>query len=196
LTDKDWKKIGIMAIIYFFWGMCFKLNALWGGDYFKTVRGYSDDQWSSLLTICGLSTIVGALTAGILMEKIGRNKTFIIGSGVSIIGYILLGVTGIAAFFPIVYFFMTIVLAWIFVYMTEIFPTKSRGTASGIVVVFARLAYVLGPLLAGYLLATDPQMTQYWIVCGIMMIFALATLLITRPAETIGKSFQELEKSN
>ena len=77
--------------------------------------------------------------------------------------------------------------------MTEIMPTKNRGTASGVIITVARLAYIFGPLLAGVLLSIDPAMDYYWLAGGISLIIPLVFVMIAKPMETQGKTIETIE---
>jgi MFS family permease len=84
------------------------------------------------------------------------------------------------------------VLAWIYVYLAEIFTTEVRATSIGVCVTGARLGYVVGPLMASGLTALFPAMNGFWIVCGTLMLVPLLTLL-ARPLETRGKTLEDIE---
>ena len=116
------------------------------------VKGVSVETWSSIYLIVGLMTIIGAIFAGILMEKLGRNKTLTIGTIGSVISFILLGFTGLPVFLWFVALFLALLLGWIMIYSSEIFPTEYRGTCIGIVNTFSRIGYVVGPLLSSVLI--------------------------------------------
>jgi len=90
------------------------------------------------------------------------------------------------------YFFMAMVLAWIYVYLAEIFPTENRATSIGVCVTGARFGYVFGPLIASALLTMFPIMDGFWIVAGLIMLVPLVALLF-KPLETKGKTLEEIE---
>ena len=157
------------------------------------IKGLTEPQFRSILLIAGLFVMGGAILSGILMDKLGRNGTMIIGCTGSMIGFIGLGITGSPIFFWVGYLFMPVILGWIMVYFAEIFPTKIRSTAVGISATAARASYVIGPLVAALLLFTYPTMEGFWIWAGIFMIIPLATLLI-KPYETKGKVLEEVQE--
>ena len=91
------------------------------------------------------------------------------------------------------YFFMAMVLAWIYVYLAEIFPTEVRATSIGVCVTGARFGYVFGPLIASTLLAMSPvAMTNFWLVAALIMIVPLLALAF-KPLETKKKTLEEIE---
>jgi MFS family permease len=90
------------------------------------------------------------------------------------------------------YFFMSMVLTWIYVYLAEIFPTEVRATSVGVCVTGARFGYVVGPLLSGVLLAMFADMAGFWIVGGLLMLIPLIALA-AKPLETKGKTLEEIK---
>jgi len=152
----------------------------------------TDTEFNSILTIAGLLLPVSALISGIMLDKIGRKIVLILGSLGSTICYLGLGLTGMPTFYWGMYFFMSMVLAWIYVYLAEIFPTEVRATSVGVCVTGARLGYVVGPLLSGVLLAMFADMAGFWIVGGLLMLIPLVALA-AKPLETRGKTLEEIE---
>jgi AAHS family cis,cis-muconate transporter-like MFS transporter len=193
LQKKDISYLILSAIVYTIWGISFKLGVSWGGYYYMNIIGYSPDQYRLTLTIGGLLTMVGALLSGILLDKIGRNGTLFIGCVGSIIGFVFLGITALPLFFWMIYLFMPVVLAWIMVYFSEIFPTEVRSTCTGVCNTISRSAYVIGPLMAFILLTLFPDMVGFWIVGGLFMIIPIISLLM-KPYETKGKTLETIQK--
>ncbi|MGY5859836.1 MAG: MFS transporter [Candidatus Thorarchaeota archaeon] len=192
LRREDRKYIAVSIIVYLAWTISFKMATTFGGQYYIAVQGYSIDQWKSVVTIAGLLLPVSALVSGILLDKIGRNIVLIIGTLGSVVCLILLGLTGLTYMYQGAYFFMAMVLAWIYVYLAEIFPTEVRATSIGVCVTGARFGYVFGPLIASLLLTMFPLMDGFWIVAGLIMLVPLVALLF-KPLETKGKTLEEIE---
>ena len=193
LSKQDWRYILMSTIVYSMWSIAFILAKSWGGYYYMNIRGLSEPQFRSILTIAALLTMVGAITSGILMDKLGRNGTLIIGCLGSVIGFMGLGLTGLSIFFWAIYLFMPMILGWIMVYFAEIFPTKIRSSAVGISATAVRVTYVIGPLIAALLLFTFPTMEGFWIIGGVFMIIPLISLLI-KPYETKGKILEDVQE--
>ena len=85
---------------------------------------------------------------------------------------------------------MPIVLAWITVYMTEIFSTKNRGTCMGCIMTISRAAYVVGPALASLYLPLG--WSTYWIFAGLLMIIPIIALIV-KPYEAMHKTIEQIE---
>ncbi len=193
IDKRDMKYIILATIIYLVWTISFKMATSWGGEYFQTVQGLTPEAWTSVLTVAGLLLPVSALISGILLDKVGRNVVLIMGSLGSVISLVGLGLTGIQYFYWGAFFFMAAVLAWIYVYLAEIFPTEIRTTSVGVCVTGARLGYVVGPLISSALLALFPVMDGFWVVAGLLMIIPLFTLA-AKPLETKGKELEAIEE--
>lgn len=193
IEKKDKKYILIATIVYLVWTISFKMATSWGGEYFQTVQGLTPEAWTTVLTIAGLLLPVSAFISGIMLDKFGRNLVLVMGSIGSVVSLIGLGMTGLQYFYWGAFFFMAAVLAWIYVYLAEIFPTEIRTTSVGVCVTGARLGYVVGPLIASALLAIFPVMDGFWIVAGALMIIPLLTLL-AKPFETKGKVLEVIEE--
>ena len=196
LSRKDWKYVMLLIITYTVWGIVFKFGGLATQKLFLD-HGWTSDDYQTVLTISGICLVFGALLAGIIMEKIGRHVTLIVGCVGSIASFILLGFTINPIFMVTLYFFMPVVLAYITVYYPETFPTEIRATCVGIGVAVSRSSYVVGPLLSGVLITAlnlTPATTElwwiYWVVGGLLMILPMLSLL-AKPYET---KDQELEK--
>ncbi|MFX0098312.1 MAG: MFS transporter, partial [Candidatus Hodarchaeota archaeon] len=192
MTKKDWVYILVLGMVYFIWSTCFKIATLGVEDFF-TFKGMADEFDSYMLTVGGLLTMFGALVAGIIMDKFGRNKALIIGGIIAVTSYILLGLTASAAAMWGVYFSMPMVLAWITVYFAEIFPTKTRATSMGVVVTISRASYMVGPALSAALIIAFPDWIGYWIVGGLLMILPFLALAM-KPYESKLKTVEEIEE--
>ncbi|MFX0133834.1 MAG: MFS transporter [Candidatus Hodarchaeota archaeon] len=193
MTRTDLSYILVSGIVYIVWNIGLKLGTVGAGTYFMVVQGVSVSTWNRLFLIAGLNTIIGAIVSGVLMDKIGRNKTLAIGTIGSVLSYCLLGITGSPAFLWTMFFTMSMLLAWIMVYFAEIFPTEYRSTCIGITNTVSRVGYVVGPLLASVLITLFPKMGMYWIIGGLLMLVFLLAIMM-KPLETKQKTLEEIEK--
>jgi MFS family permease len=192
LRRQDAKYILVATVVYLAWTIAFKMATTFGGIYFVNVLNYSDTQFNAVLTIAGLLLPVSAIISGVLLDRVGRTFVLVVGSVGSLACFAALGLTAIPVFYQGIYFFMAMVLAWIYVYLSEIFTTEVRATSIGVCVTGARLGYVVGPLLASLLTSLFPSMQGFWIVCGALMLVPLLTLF-AKPLETRGKTLEDIE---
>ncbi|MHA1882451.1 MAG: MFS transporter [Candidatus Thorarchaeota archaeon] len=192
LRKEDRKYIAIVTVVYLAWTIAFRMTVTFGGSYFVNVQGFTETEFNTLLTIGGLLVPVSAVITGVLLDKVGRNIVLVLGSTGSMISYISLGLTGLAIFYQSAFFFMSMVIAWIYVYLVEIFPNEVRSTSVGICITGARLGFVIGPLIASVLLVIFIDMAGFWIFAGLLISIPLFTLL-AKPFETKGKTLEEIE---
>ncbi|MBD3196001.1 MAG: MFS transporter [Candidatus Lokiarchaeota archaeon] len=192
ITKTDAIYIIISTIVYGIWAIAFKFGTSWGETYYVEVNTAFASNWKTILLIGGLLILVGALISGILMDKVSRKATLILGCLGSITGFILMGLWGHPIAFWMLYLFMPVVFTWIMVYFAEVYRTEIRSTATGIAATGARASYVLGPLLAFALFEISPDMVIFWIVPGFLMIIPLLCLLL-KPYETKGQTLEDIE---
>jgi len=178
--------IGVITVI---------MLVFWAGYFFMQVRGYTLGQWSTVLFALLSLQIVGGLSGGWLMDRVGRNRMFVIGGVGMALGLALLGYLP-PWLLPVVYislgFFVGIISTWLFVYVPEIFPTERRGTCVGWVMSLARVAYVAGPALAALLLRNYPTMEGFWVAAGLVMLIPTGIILFSRPFETRALELEEI----
>jgi MFS family permease len=192
----DVRYIIFSAIIW----MCWLINSLliirWMGYYFMVIHGYARNEWLLVFLASGVMMIVGGILSGVIMDKIGRKKGFIIGALGFAFSLFLLGF-GPVALLPVMGaltgFFIAFSYAWVIVYIPEIFPTERRGACLGWTTTVARISYVLGPVIAALMLEADPTMEWFWVIGGVLMIFAVCVVLLFHPYETKIKELEEIE---
>ncbi len=105
---------------------------------------------------------------------------------------------GLGIFMIFSYFFMACFLGFLLVYITEMFPTKIRGTAFGLTLSLSRLGYVIGPLISAAILpaeATPAGLSAYrtlYVIGAIIALLPLLSLLVNK-YEPKGKSLEQIE---
>ena len=170
----------------------------WAGYYFMEIHKFSLSEWSLFLGIGGLTSILGAITAGWIMDKLGRTKAFYISCSGLIFSLTLI------AFLPRLFlpvapalalFFLMFNYSWIVVYIPEIFPTEIRGSCLGWSTTISRGTFVLAPLALSFLLKYFPDMRLFWFITGMFMFIPLLFILFSKPHETRGEELEEIETS-
>lgn len=199
LTKKDWIFILIAGSIYICWSTAFKFATGTVKFYYEGVLSFTPDQFDSNLTFSGLATIVGALTIGILMDKMGRIFAFVFASVGAALSYLGMAFLGLGIFMIFSYFFMACYLGFLLVYITEMFSTKIRGTAYGLTLTLSRLGYIIGPFIASVILpetATPSALGSYrtlYVVGAIIALLPLLSLILNK-YEPKGKSLELIEE--
>lgn len=196
ITRGDIKYIAICSLMWICW-LLDQLLFFWAGYFFMDIRGYTLQQWSTILLLALIGMVIGGVAGGWSLDKIGRKLTFVIGCiGVAVcltpVGFVPAKIAE-----PLVIaagFFISFSYSWIIVYVPEIFPTERRGSCMGWTTMITRISYVVGPALAAILLTVSPKMEWFWVVTGLLMLIPAASLLIIRPYETRRKALEEIEK--
>ena len=135
-----------------------------------------------LLALVALAQFPGYAASLWLVEAWGRKPTlatFLALGGVSALTFALAHSTGVyvAALFFVGFFNLG---AWgaVYPYTSELFPTRLRSTAFGMVEGVGKAAAIAGPYLFGYLLdTTGATMWSLTFVAAVMIAGALVTLL-------------------
>ncbi|HSR35282.1 MAG TPA: MFS transporter [Anaerolineae bacterium] len=179
--------------------LCWLVNSIlyfWAGYYFMTIQGYSLNQWSLVLLATLIMAMIGGVTGGWIMDRLGRRTALIFGCIGLTLSQALLGFAP-GPILPIVAaisgFFVSLAYTWVVVYVPEVFPTERRGACMGWTTTAARVSYVAGPLLAAGLLQLFPTMDWFWVVTGLIMLVPIAIVLLFNPYETRVKELEEIE---
>jgi MFS family permease len=196
INRSDIKYIIFSAVIW----MCWLINSLliirWMGYYFMEIHGYARSEWLMVFLASGVMMIIGGITSGFVMDRIGRKIGFIIGAAGFTFSLFLMAF-GPVAFLPIsgalTGFFIAFSYAWVIVYIPEIFPTERRGACLGWTTTVARISYIVGPVIAAVLLEANPTMEWFWVVGGLLMVLAIIIVLLFHPYETKVKELEEIE---
>ncbi len=196
INRSDIKYIIFSAIIW----MCWLINSLliirWMGYYFMEIHGYARSEWLMVFLASGVMMIIGGITSGFVMDRIGRKIGFIIGAAGFTFSLFLLAF-GPVAFLPVsgalIGFFIAFSYTWVIVYIPEIFPTERRGACLGWTTTVARISYIVGPVVAAVMLETNPTMEWFWVVGGLLMVLAIIVVFLFHPYETKVKELEEIE---
>jgi sugar porter (SP) family MFS transporter len=180
--------MGVNAVLYY------------GPSIFETSGLSSGDSlfYQSLIGLVNMATTVLAL---LIIDRIGRKKLVYIGVSGMIVSLALIGVsflTGgssgflLGCFLAYVFFTAISISAVIFVFLSEMYPTKIRGLAMSV----AGLSLWIGTYLIGQL---TPWMLENATPAGTFFLFAfmcIPYMLIVWKLmpETAGKSLEDIER--
>ncbi len=195
INRQDIRYIAISSSIWLCW-LVYQFFYYWAGYYFMTIKGYSLGQWSQVLLVTLVLAMVGGYLSGWIMDRLGRKPALILGCiGLALI-LVLLGfgqgfLLPVAAAF--VGFFTSFTYTWIVVYIPEVFPTERRGACMGWTTTIARISYVIGPLLVGFLLNLFPTMEWFWVIGALIMLIPIAIVSFFNPSETKTQELEAIE---
>ena len=195
IDKKDIRYIIISSAIWFAW-LTYQFFYYWAGYYFMEIKGYTLNQWSLVLLVTLVVAMIGGYLSGYIMDRIGRKPALILGCiGLSLV-LVLMGF-GQGFLLPIAAvlmgFFTSFTYTWIVVFIPEVFPTERRGACMGWTTTVARISYVIGPLLTGYILSLFPTMEWFWVVGAVIILLPIAVLFFLNPSETKTQELEEIE---
>ncbi|MBN2157431.1 MAG: MFS transporter [Candidatus Lokiarchaeota archaeon] len=194
---KEWGYVLVTGLIYICWNVAFKMATGTVQIFYLQVLEFDPEKFDTIYTFAGLSTILGALTVGFVLDKIGRIGSFLFSSAGAAISYVFMAVFGLG-FLVFVYFFMSMFLGFLLVYISEMFETKIRATAVGFSLTLSRVGYVVGPILTALIVpaaATPEALSAYrlnYLIAAAIALLPLIALLILK-YEPKGKTLEEIQ---
>lgn len=133
----------------------------WLPTYLTTERQLSVLNTSGYLLVLILGSFLGVLTGAYLSDHIGRRRCFMlfaVSAGVLVVTYTQIPVTDslmLLLGFPLGFFYNGI-FAGIGAYLSELFPSRVRGSGQGFCYNFGRAVGSVCPALVGYMSETMP----------------------------------------
>jgi MFS family permease len=165
----------------------------WLPTYLKTERNLSVLNTSGYLLVLIVGSFLGYLTSAYLSDRIGRRKGFILfgacaGTLVSI--YMLIPINDTSMLFlgfPLG-FFLSGVFSGMGAFLSELFPSRVRGSAQGFCYNFGRAVGAICPALVGYLSASLTLGVAIGVmaVSGYLLVIVSALML----PETAGRELE------
>ena len=162
----------------------------WVPTYLKTVRGLSVLGTGGYTFVIIVGSLVGYLVAAYCADRLGRRITFFIfaiGTGIVAVLYTLIPISDMLMLFlgfPLG-FFLSGNFSGVGAFLTELFPSRIRGSGQGFVYNVGRGLGAFSPPLVGYLSANLGLAQAIGIVTGVA--FATVVLTVTLLPETRGK---------
>lgn len=147
-----------------------------------TKQGLAGPQWATIsVMIYNLGAIVGYISAGFIADAIGRKPYMALTFGSAVLSGVLvyfmpddLMVT-LACIFVLGCFTLG-VFSWMPIYLPELFSTRVRSTASGIVFNLARLVAFPMPLVTAFLFAQVGGFKGTILCLTLLYVISLITL--------------------
>jgi MFS family permease len=203
LFQKGQRGTVIMAVILAFFQAITGINiVMYYAPTIFTTAGVSTSTALSHSVIIGLVMLIFTMGAMCLVDRLGRRPIMLIGSAGMGIALVLLGFfftkTGgsgwelLVCILAYVSFFSVGMGGVYFVVVSEIFPTRIRGTAASLSVVVLWCGNYLISLLFPFMLAALGNITFY--VFAFMCLLCFVFVFVFLP-ETKGKTLEDLEKS-
>jgi len=167
----------------------------WLPTYLKTERQLSVLNTSGYLLVLILGSFIGYLTSAYLSDRIGRRRCFMLfacSAGLLIVLYTQIPITDswmLVLGFPLG-FFLSGIFSGMGAYLSELFPSRVRGSGQGFCYNIGRAIGAIAPALIGYLSDTVPLgIAIGYLAAGayLLVILSVLTLPETRGRElTVG----------
>ena len=163
----------------------------WLPTYLKTERQLSVLNTSGYLLVLILGSFLGYLTSAYLSDRIGRRRCFMLfacSAGVLIVMYTQIPITDslmLVLGFPLG-FFLSGIFSGMGAYLSELFPSRVRGSGQGFCYNVGRAIGSIGPALVGYMSGTMPLgIAIGYLAAGayLLVILSVLTLPETRGRE-------------
>ena len=168
----------------------------WLPTYLKTERHLSVLSTGSYLLVLIIGSFLGYLTSAYLSDRLGRRNCFIlfaVSAAVLVVLYTQIPITDTAMLFlgfPLG-FFLSGIFSGMGAFLSELFPSRVRGSGQGFCYNFGRAVGSLFPVLVGHFSKAMPLGEAIGILAGgAYMIVVVAALTLP---ETRGKTLVAFE---
>ncbi|MGI8281282.1 MFS transporter [Bacillus mycoides] len=181
--SEEYRKATIMlwilwfCVVFSYYGMFLWLPSV------MVLKGFSLIKSFQYVLIMTLAQLPGYFTAAWFIERLGRKfvlVTYLIGTACSAYVFgIADSLTALIVAGMLLSFFNLGAWGALYAYTPEQYPTTIRGTGAGMAAAFGRIGGILGPLLVGYLVASQASLSLiFTIFCGSILIGALAVVIL------------------
>lgn len=171
----------------------------WLPTIYRTVYGLPLTEVLRVSFIGGVVGLLAIVIATLLVDIVGRRLVFAVGfTGCALPLLALwalpadLPVTGVVTLATISYCFISVLLAGVYAYVPEIYPTRMRALGAGVASAWLRLASIIGPAVVGLLLSygtTQLVFLFFGLAAAAGALVSLLCLIETRgrPLEAIAR---------
>ncbi|WP_144488454.1 MFS transporter [Bacillus sp. ABP14] len=165
------------SVVFSYYGMFLWLPSV------MVLKGFSLIKSFQYVLIMTLAQLPGYFTAAWFIERLGRKfvlVTYLIGTACSAYLFgVAESLTLLIVAGMLLSFFNLGAWGALYAYTPEQYPTVIRGTGAGMAAAFGRIGGILGPLLVGYLVASQASLSLiFTIFCGSILIGVFAVILL------------------
>ncbi|PFW57084.1 MFS transporter [Bacillus cereus] len=181
--SEEYRKATIMlwilwfCVVFSYYGMFLWLPSV------MVLKGFSLIKSFQYVLIMTLAQLPGYFTAAWFIERLGRKfvlVTYLIGTACSAYLFgVAESLTVLIVAGMLLSFFNLGAWGALYAYTPEQYPTVIRGTGAGMAAAFGRIGGILGPLLVGYLVASQASLSLiFTIFCGSILIGVAAVIVL------------------
>ncbi|HDX9639343.1 TPA: MFS transporter [Bacillus mobilis] len=165
------------SVVFSYYGMFLWLPSV------MVLKGFSLIKSFQYVLIMTLAQLPGYFTAAWFIERLGRKfvlVTYLIGTACSAYLFgVAESLTVLIVAGMLLSFFNLGAWGALYAYTPEQYPTAIRGTGAGMAAAFGRIGGILGPLLVGYLVASQASLSLiFTIFCGSILIGVVAVIVL------------------
>ncbi|WP_270340387.1 MFS transporter [Bacillus mobilis] len=165
------------SVVFSYYGMFLWLPSV------MVLKGFSLIKSFQYVLIMTLAQLPGYFTAAWFIERLGRKfvlVTYLIGTACSAYLFgVAESLTVLIVAGMLLSFFNLGAWGALYAYTPEQYPTAIRGTGAGMAAAFGRIGGILGPLLVGYLVASQASLSLiFTIFCGSILIGVVALIVL------------------
>ena len=165
------------SVVFSYYGMFLWLPSV------MVLKGFSLIKSFQYVLIMTLAQLPRYFTAAWFIERLGRKfvlVTYLIGTACSAYLFgVAESLTVLIVAGMLLSFFNLGAWGALYAYTPEQYPTVIRGTGAGMAAAFGRIGGILGPLLVGYLVASQASLSLiFTIFCGSILIGVLAVIIL------------------
>lgn len=165
------------SVVFSYYGMFLWLPSV------MVLKGFSLIKSFQYVLIMTLAQLPGYFTAAWFIERLGRKfvlVTYLIGTACSAYLFgVAESLTVLIVAGMLLSFFNLGAWGALYAYTPEQYPTVIRGTGAGMAAAFGRIGGILGPLLVGYLVASQASLSLiFTIFCGSILIGVFAVIIL------------------
>ncbi|MGF9767770.1 MFS transporter [Bacillus albus] len=165
------------SVVFSYYGMFLWLPSV------MVLKGFSLIKSFQYVLIMTLAQLPGYFTAAWFIERLGRKfvlVAYLIGTACSAYLFgVAESLTVLIVAGMLLSFFNLGAWGALYAYTPEQYPTVIRGTGAGMAAAFGRIGGILGPLLVGYLVASQASLSLiFTIFCGSILIGVFAVILL------------------
>ena len=188
------------------WAMAFATSIVgygllaWLPTIYRTVYHLPVGQTLEYSFVSYFVGLFGALSGALLIDRFGRRLCYsvsFIGAAVPLLllawnakGVAVPPVETVVLLTSIGLFFISIMLAGIFVYLPEVYPTRMRALGSGVASSWMRIGSIIGPIVVGAILG-QAGFGGVFVFFGVVGVIG-ALVVILFAIETNGKILEEI----
>lgn len=160
--------------------------SVWLPSMYTSVGGLAPSRSLLLTVLLGAVQLAMSYVVASFVDKIGRRQTFLIGFAIAIVGA-LFGAVNLLVLhhtsWPVLFATGVVLTIGImlptvslYLYTTELYPTRMRGFASSTTSSFSRIASIVSPLVFGFLLGGHGGAGAVFAILAVVAVLGLLTM--------------------